>query len=130
MYIAPVSDLDTLFDYEADGDGKVLSSMLHDSKLTIVRPFANFYPLEEGLSSQQFFVRHIGNVLNNDLPRGLKSSFRQGRDHKFSVASCIYFAIVQVSCRFWGTIEVREDFAKSQHHSGGICRYCLRIRYF
>ena len=54
IYIAPVSDLDTLFDYEADGDGKVLSSMLHDRKPTIASPFAILYQLELGLSSQQF----------------------------------------------------------------------------
>jgi len=82
LYLAPVPDLDTLFDDEADGDGQVLSSMLHDIKPTKARPFANFYPLEEGLSNRQLLARQIVNVLKNDLPRGLKSSFRQGRDHK------------------------------------------------
>jgi len=82
LYLAPVPDLENVFDYDANEDTHILSSMLHDIKSTKEKPFANFYPSEEGLSKNRLFVRHIISVLKHDLPNGLRSSRRQGEDHR------------------------------------------------
>lgn len=81
LFLAPVPDLDNLF--ETDESGNVvlcssLSTIVHHEK----KPFANFYPDEDGVSKKKLLFRQIRTVLRNDLIRGVENSIRYGQNNR------------------------------------------------
>jgi len=80
LFLAPVPDLDDLFETDESGN-----TALRHSLGTIVHtkdePFANFYPDEDGVSKKSLLFRHMRGVLKMDLIRGLGNSVRRGQNY-------------------------------------------------